>query len=112
MSRIEMNYKEYQAKYTNFIVIKDFYKIGSAVMGYSQERDEEFRNILSRCLLISKSPLQVVRLGGNKALETYGEYAPYVIFDDSQDLLDICISGNCPGERNPFIKEVEKACEE
>lgn len=93
--------------FQRFIVIKDFWKIGSACMGFGPDEGELFRATLSKCSLIAKEPLQVVRLGGPSArcLETYGEYGPYTFYDNPQDLLDICITGNCPGEVNPFAKD-------
>lgn len=93
------------SKFQSFIVIKDFWKVGSACMGFAEDEDVLFRATLSKCLLIAKSPLQVVRLNGPSAecLEVYAEYAPYTFFDDPQALLDICISGECPGEINPLI---------
>ena len=105
MSVINVDIKEYEDKYTDFIVIKDFYKMGSAVMGFTFEQDVEFRSVLSRCLMIAQSPLQVVRLSGRKSLTTWGEYSPYTVYDNVQDLLDISISGNCPGTINPYIKD-------
>lgn len=83
--------------YDRFIVIKDFYKIGSAVMYFNKENDEEFRSLLSRCLMLAKSPLQVVRLGGPNCLDIYAEYAPYTVIAEEQEMLNICITGNCPG---------------
>lgn len=81
-----------------YVVIKDFNKDGSAVMGFSLTKEEDLRcrHLLCRCLLIAKPPLQVVKLGGPDALNVYGEYAPYWFAEKEQDLLDICITGQMP----------------
>lgn len=86
-----------------FVVVKDFWKIGSAVMAFNEERDEQFRFLLGRCLLIAKPPLQVIRIDGERGLEIYAEYKPYTLITKEQDLLDICISGNAPGKDNPIV---------
>ena len=95
------------SNFKSFIVIKDFWKIGSACMGFSEDEDELFRATLSKCLLIAKDPLQVIRVGGPNAecLEIYAEYKPYTFYDNPQDMLDICITGNCPGRINPYADE-------
>lgn len=93
------------SKFHNFIVIKDFWKIGSICMGFADNEDLKFRETLSRCSLIAKTPLQVVRLGGGsaKCLEIYSEYSPYTFTDNPQDLLDVCLTGQCPGKPHPLL---------
>lgn len=97
MAKIEVDIKKYQEEHDRYIVIKDFNKIGSAVMGYTKETSTKFRNLLSRCDWIAKSPIQVVLVAGPNALNIYYEYAPFFVYDDEQDLIDICLTGNCPG---------------
>lgn len=97
--------KKLQERCDRFIVIKDRNKLGSAVMGFDKEHDQEFRELLSRCDLIAQSPLQVVRLGGKHCLYVFSEYSPYTVINDRQDLLNIAISGNCPGRENPFVRK-------
>lgn len=81
-----------------YVLIKDFNKMGSAVMGFGidKESDLRCRHLLCRCLLIAKSPIQVVKLGGPNVLDVYAEYAPYWFTENEQDLLDICITGQMP----------------
>ena len=98
MSVINVDLDKYQKKYDLFIVIKDFYKIGSAVMGYDMEHEQKYRELLLKCSLLAKSPLQVVRVGGPMALYGYGEYGPYTVYDSEFDLINICLSGECPGK--------------
>ena len=103
---IKVDLKEYQKDRDRYIVIKDFYKIGSAVMGFNAEEDIRFRHLLCRCLLLGKrKDLQVVRMGGPECLYMYGEYGPYFVFDNDQDLIDICLIGDCPGYVNDLIPE-------
>lgn len=59
----------------DFIIVKDFYKYGSACMCFKPDDQNSFRYLLTQCLLLAKWPIQVVRLGGPKALDSYGEYA-------------------------------------
>ena len=94
-----------RTKCKHFIVVKDFWKIGCACMGFFDDEDILFRSTLSKCLLIAKPPLQVIRLDGhdNSVLDVYGEYKPYNHCNDVQELLDICISGNAPGMDNPLV---------
>ena len=101
---MECKWTDTSKKY--YIVIKDFRKHGSLTKGYTEEEEEHFREILSRCLGIAKSPLQVIRLGGPMCLDVYGEYAPYTFVDD-QDLLDACLSGKYDAEFLPLYKEGE-----
>ena len=85
-------------KIKTYIVVKDFDKIGSVVMGFNTDAESDLRcrHLLSRCLLIAKSPIQVVKLGGPNALDIYAEYAPYLFTDNEQVLLDICLTGQMP----------------
>jgi hypothetical protein len=105
MSEIKVDLDKYQDEHDRYVIIKDFYKIGSAVMGFDKESDLEFRTVLSKCLLLHEAPLQVVRVGGPHCLDMYGEYGPYTVYDDYKDLIQICVSGNCPGEVNPLIPD-------
>ena len=86
------------SKIKTYVLIKDFNKMGSAVMGFDidKESDLRCRHLLCRCLLIAKSPIQVVKLGGPNVLDVYAEYAPYWFTENEQDLLDICITGKMP----------------
>lgn len=92
----------------DFIIVKDFYKYGSACMCFKPDDQNSFRYLLTQCLLLAKWPIQVVRLGGPKALDSYGEYAPYTFYTDSQDLLNICMSGEAPGVYLPGMEELKE----
>lgn len=105
MSEVKVDLEEYQKERTLFVVIKDYYKIGSAVIGFNRRDEVAFRYLLSRCDCLARSPLQVVRISGPMALFGYGEYGPYTVYDEDIDLINICVTGNCPGEVNPFIKD-------
>lgn len=85
-------------KIKTYIVVKDFNKMGSVVMGFNtdEESDLRCRHLLSRCLLTAKPPIQVVKLGGPNALDVYAEYAPYSFTDNEQVLLGICLTGQMP----------------
>lgn len=100
-----LDLQEYQKDHDRFVVIKDFYKMGSAVLGYNADTDVEFRLQLSKCLYLAKPPLQVVRLGGPNCLEVYSEYKPYFLLDNEYEGIHICQSGVCPGEPNPLIQQ-------
>jgi hypothetical protein len=54
-----------------------------------------------RGLLLAKSPIQVVMLSGADCLFAYSEYAPYTILKDGMEGVQMCISGDVPGE---FVK--------
>lgn len=93
----------------DFIIVKDFYKYGSACMCFKPDNENAFRYLLTQCLLLAKWPIQVVRLGGGEnALEIYGEYAPYTFYTDPQDLLNIYMSGEAPGVYLPGMKELKE----
>lgn len=93
-----MSIEEYQKQNTLYIVIKDFYKIGSAVVGFTQQQLSLFEEYYLRCTLNAKSPVQVVFLAGKTALTCYGEYEPYTIYEDPMDLVQMCITGETIGE--------------
>ena len=105
MSEIKVDLRQYQKERTLFVVVKDFYKVGSAVMGFNRKDEVAFRYLLSRCDCLAKSPLQVVRISGPMALDGWGEYGPYTVYDNDLDLINICVSGDCPGIPNPFIED-------
>ena len=69
------------------------------------EHEEEFRLLLGKCLGIAQPPLQVVRIGGPKCLDVYGEYAPYTYANTEQEILDICISGDYKAEWLPWYEK-------
>ena len=96
------NLEEFQSKYKYFIVIKDRNKLGSAVLGYDEENEENFRLQLSKCLNLAMSPIQVVRLGGPNCLFVFSEYKPYFLVEELE-AIQICLKGDCPGEPNPFL---------
>lgn len=85
-----------------FVVIKDFYKIGSVVYACTEEEHLDFVEMANRLRLLAKSPIQVVILGGKTALDVYGEYKPYIFEKDKQKLVDMVSSGNIPGKVNEF----------
>lgn len=90
-----------------FIVVKDFYKIGSIVLKYDKSQHRRFvgdSNTLRAC---ESSPIQVVILGGKDALDMYSEYKPYTEYslDQIDDVINMVIARNVPGEINPFIKD-------
>lgn len=105
MSKRLVDLKEYQKDKQFYIVIKDFYKIGSAVKGFNNDTSQEFRILLAKCRYIAKSPIQVVHIGGPEALFGYGEYGPYTVYENDNDLLQICVTGKCPGIVNPLFEE-------
>lgn len=74
-------------------------------MGFDEEHDVEFRLLLSKCLMLAKEPLQVVKLGGPDVLNVYAEYGPYAFYDNEYDLIKICMPGVCPGTVNPFLED-------
>lgn len=105
MSMVEVDLDKYQYRYDRFVVIKDFYRLGSAVMGFDETQDEPFRLALAKCLNLAEPPLQVIRLSGPHCLDMYSEYKPYTVFDDYKDLVQICLSGKCPGKANILIPD-------
>lgn len=93
-----MNIEDYQKQHNLYIVIKDFYKRGSAVIGFTKEQVSLFEEYYLRCTLNAKSPIQVIFLSGKTALTCYGEYSPYTIYEDPMDLVQMCITGETIGE--------------
>ena len=90
-----------------FIVVKDFYKLGSIVLKYDKTQQRLFvgdSNTLREC---ESSPIQVVILGGAGALEMYSEYAPYTEYsiDQIDEVIDMVLRKDIPGEINVFIPE-------
>ncbi len=100
-SRFQPELAGFQDSHTNFCVIKDFRKRGSAVWGWNKNTNPEEKTTAMRCLLLAKSPIQVVMLSGADCLFTYSEYAPYTILKDGMEGVQMCISGDVPGE---FVK--------
>lgn len=82
----------------NYIVVHNFNKIGSAVMEFTDKNIDALNRLFGQCMAIAESPVQVVRLGGPNALEVYSEYSPYTFVTSEQELLNMCITGNVPGE--------------
>lgn len=104
MELISDEVRKLEADCDRFIVLKDFKKLGSLVMGFNEETDLQYRSILSKCDMAAKGDVQVVALGGPKCLEVYSEYAPYTILTSEYEAVKICMSGNCPGIDHPFLK--------
>lgn len=88
----------------DFIVVKDFRKCGSLCIGYKPQDNDKFRLHLLKCLLVAKSPIQVVRVGGYGSLEMFNEYSPYT-FTDEQTIYNACLYGEVPGEWLPDIPD-------
>ena len=90
-----------------FIVVKDFYKLGSLVLKYDKTQQRLFvgdSNALREC---ESSPIQVVILGWAGTLEMYSEYAPYTEYsiDRIDEVIDMVLRKDVPGEINRFIPE-------
>ena len=104
MEMISDEVKALEESCDKFIVLKDFKKLGSLVMGFKEEDDTQYRSTLAKCDMAARGDVQVVALGGPKCLEVYAEYAPYTILTSELEAVKICMSGNCPGEDHPFLK--------
>lgn len=104
MEMISDEVRELQSRCDRFIVLKDFKKLGSVVMGFNDETDTQYRCILSKCDMAARGDVQVVALSGPSCLEAYSEYAPYTILTSECAAIRICMSGNCPGVEHPFLK--------
>ena len=89
---------KFQEQNTNFCIIKDFRKHGSAVWGWNAKENPEEKTTALRCMLLAKSPIQVVMLGGHECLSVYSEYSPYTILENVMQGVKMCISGEVPGE--------------
>lgn len=84
-------------KSPKYLIIHDYNKVGSACMKFSPEQNDEFWDLCDECRRLAKPGLQIVSLTGKDALNAYSEYKPYVFYEDKNDIIDICISGNAPG---------------
>lgn len=104
MEIISNEVRDLQARCDRFIVLKDFKKLGSLVMGFNQDTDLQYRSTLAKCDMAARGDVQVVALGGPNCLEVYAEYAPYTILTSELEAVKICMSGNCPGIDHPFLK--------
>lgn len=104
MELISKEVLELEKRCDRYIIIKDRDKQGSAVIGFNESQDLEFRETLAKCEIMAQLPLQVIRLGGKRCLEIYGEYAPYTIVNSVQEILDIVRTGNCPGRPHPLLQ--------
>lgn len=104
-SRFQKELATFQDSYTNFCVIKDFRKRGSAVWGWNQKTDPTGEIDLMKCQLLAESPVQVVMLGGPDCLFGYAEYAPYTVVHDRKEAIRMCRTGEVPGELLPMFKE-------
>ena len=89
---------KFQEQNTNFCIIKYFRKRGSAVWGWNAKENPEEKTTALRCMLLAKSPVQVVMLGGHGCLSIYSEYSPYTILENGMQGVKMCISGEVPGE--------------
>lgn len=85
-------------KNPDYIVVHDFNKVGSACMKFEPDDKKRFKRILATCLNLAKPPIQVVRLGGPDVLNVYCEYSPYTFVTEEQELINMCLYGNVPGE--------------
>lgn len=90
----------YEKEHDMFLVVKDFYKMGSAVCGFKREDSVAWRDCHLRCALRQGNPIQVVSLFGPTPLSTYCEYSPYYLCTPDE-LLDIVITKDCPGTLFP-----------
>ena len=106
--RFQPELADFQDNNSLFCVIKDFRKRGSAVFGWNAHEDGDSQANAMRCRLLAKSPIQVVTLGGPDCLYMYSESAPYTILRDSMEGVQMCVTGNVPGE---FIKPVHYEAE-
>lgn len=92
----------------SYLVIHDFNKIGSAVMEFTENSINDLNRLFGQCLMIAEPPVQVVRLGGPNALEVYSEYSPYTYVTAEQELLNMCITGDVPGDSIDIAKIRER----
>lgn len=89
---------KFQEQNANFCIIKDFRKCGSAVCGWNAKENSEEKTTALRCMLLAKSPIQVVMLGGHEGLSVHSEYSLYTILENGMQGVKMCISGEVPGE--------------
>lgn len=87
----------YEKKYPMHIVVKDFFKMGSALRSYTKDEADAYSKTMLRCGLNTKGNTQVVALHGDAALSVYAEYAPYYVCDTDAELLECVLTGDVPG---------------
>lgn len=90
----------YEKDHAMFLVVKDFYKFGSAVCGFKEGEDKDWQDCQLRCSLRQSNPLQVVSLFGPEPLSMYNEYSPYFLCTP-EELLQIVVTRDCPGTLFP-----------
>lgn len=96
---------DYEKDYDHFMVIKDFYKRGSFVRGYTHDEVNKYNATLMTCTLNATENVQIVNLGGRHCLEVYAEYSPYYISNCSDvEMIEMVRSGEVPGEPLLFKK--------
>lgn len=91
-----------------FIVVRDFWKIGSYVLEYTEEEHRMFvgdSNTLRAC---AWGTVQVVVMGGEGAKEMYSEYKPYTVVPHDQEnfsrILKMVIDGKVDLPVNKWMK--------
>jgi len=104
-----VNVETYEREHDLFLVVKDFYKMGSGVCGFKKSEDVIWRDYQLRCSLRQGNPIQVVCLFGPNPLTVYSEYSPYYLCTP-EELLEAVISRNAPGKL--FPEPMLKYCRE
>lgn len=87
----------YQTGNCTYIVLKDFYKRGSAICAFTKEQLIEAQTLATRCALLASGNTQSVVLFGENAPTIYAEYFPYWKCSE-REMINIARTGDCPGE--------------
>ncbi len=87
----------FQSGNSSYIVLKDFYKRGSAICAFTKEQVIEAQTLATRCALLASGNIQSVVLFGENAPTVYAEYFPYWECTE-REMINIARTGDCPGE--------------
>lgn len=90
-----------------FIVVRDFYKIGSLLLEYGEDMHRRFVGDANTLRACESGNVQVVIMGGPGADEMYSEYKPYtrIPIDQIDDVINMVINRDIPLPVNTYMKD-------
>ena len=90
-----------------FIVVRDFYKIGSLLLEYNEDEHRRFVGDANTLRACESGNVEVVVMGGKGAPEVYSEYKPYTIVstDKIDDVIKMVIDRDIPLPINVYMRD-------
>jgi hypothetical protein len=83
--------------YPMYIIAFGMNNVGSACIRFSPEQEDEFHQLLDKCLADANPPVHITKLTGNDITKKYRDYLPFTFYHNPDDFYNMCVSDNAPG---------------